>query len=370
MTETTLEGKYRTPSATGPPGPIPRRAYCAPQCYEKGKRKRSGSCHCKGCHGDAHGLGRKYAWDHGYLKDSPPGSRKTPLGQEPLPFPEELPAPIATPNRNEEKRRIERIILEAARKAGAPIPTGERDGNEPAPDFLFDTDDGRLGIELTELLCPGGGGGTKGDGLLPIKKEAIHREIVAIAQKQYYGTEGTEPARAHVVFANSIGACSTKQRRELARTLCDYVRINLKPAKSDRTEIPSGFSTIVIIPESGDWWHDECVAYTVDDIRRQLAQRIAAKNKKIEKYRAGLHPCAQIWLLLHTGSSVTRHVAVPHQIQEWRFSFDFEKVFWFVFEENRIIEVQRADHRSLPEKDRPICPHPDIVALASESCHS
>jgi hypothetical protein len=348
MTENELEGKDRIPSATGPPGPIPRRAYCASQCYERGKRKLSRSCTCKACHGDAHGRGKKYARDHGYLKDSPPGSRKTPLGQEELPFPEESPVSIALPNRNEEKRRIERIILEAARNAGAPIPTGERDGKEPAPDFLFDTDDGRLGIELTELLCPGGSGGTKGDGLLPIKKEAIHKEIIAIAQKQYYGTEGTQPARAHVVFANSIGECSTKQRQELGHALCDYVRINLKRAKSDRTEMPSGFSTIVIVPESGDWWHDECVAYTVDDIRRQLAQRIAAKNRKIQKYRTGLHPCAQIWLLLHTGSSVTRHVAVPRQIQEWRFSFDFEKVFWFVFEENRIIEIQSADHPVTP----------------------
>ena len=350
MAANTLEGERPIPSATGPAGPIPRRAYCTPQCYAKGKLKLSRSCKCKACHGGAHGRGKKFARENGYLKDSPPGSRKTPSDQEFLPFPEGPPALTATSNRNEEKRRIERIILDAARHAGAPIPTGERNGKEPAPDFLFDTDDVRLGIELTELLCPVGAGGAKGDGLLPIKREAIHREIVAIAQKQYYGTEGVEPARAHVVFANSIGACSTKQRKELARALCNYVRGNLKRAKSDRTELPPGLSTVVIIPDSGDWWHDECVAYTVDDIRQQLAQRIAAKNQKIQNYRTGLQPCAQVWLLLHTGSSVTRHVAVPIQIREWRFSFDFEKVYWFVFEQNRIIEIQRADHPVTPRK--------------------
>ena len=93
MAENMLEAGIQIPTATGPAGPIPRRAYCTPQCYEKGKRKLSRSCHCKRCHGDAHGRGRKYAWNHGYLKDSPPGSRKTPFGQEPL-FPEEPLTPI------------------------------------------------------------------------------------------------------------------------------------------------------------------------------------------------------------------------------------------------------------------------------------
>ena len=342
MAENTTERKNLVHSATGSAGPIPHPVYCARQCYGDDKHRPSGVCQCKGCRGDAHRRGWKYAFEHGYLKSSPPGLQKPPLGQRQL-FPEEPPAAIGMRSRNEEKRRIEKTILEAARNAGAPIPTGETDGKEPAPDFLFDTDEGGLGIELTELLCPGDSRSAKGKSLLPIKKDAIHREIIQIAQKQYYRTEGAQPARAHVVFANAMGPDSTKERKEMARSLCDYVKANLNRAKSDRSEEPSGFSTIVIIPESGDWWHDECVAYTVDDIRQQLAERITEKNKKIQKYREGLPARAQIWLLLHTGSSVTRHVPVPHRIQEWRFSFDFEKVFWFVSEENRIIEIQRAD---------------------------
>lgn len=78
----------RVLSATGPAGPIPRTAYCTPQCYARGIRDRARSCECKGCGGKAHGREKKYAFDHGYLKDSPPGSRKVPTGQEPL-FPEE-----------------------------------------------------------------------------------------------------------------------------------------------------------------------------------------------------------------------------------------------------------------------------------------
>lgn len=80
-------------SATVRAGPIPRPAYCTHQCYAKGIRDRARSCECKGCDGKAHGRGKKYAFDHGYLKISPAGSRKLPAGQEPL-FPEESTAPV------------------------------------------------------------------------------------------------------------------------------------------------------------------------------------------------------------------------------------------------------------------------------------
>jgi hypothetical protein len=83
-------------SATGPAGPIPHPAYCTPQCYAKGIRERARSCECKGCNGKAHGRGKKYAFDHGYLKYSPPGSRKPPADQEPL-FPDESSAPVDLP---------------------------------------------------------------------------------------------------------------------------------------------------------------------------------------------------------------------------------------------------------------------------------
>jgi hypothetical protein len=93
MAEGTLDERDLIPPATGSAGPIPHPAYCTPQCYAKGKLKLSRSCQCKGCRGDAHGRGKKYAFDHGYLRDSPIGSRKPPPGIGWL-FPEEPPTPI------------------------------------------------------------------------------------------------------------------------------------------------------------------------------------------------------------------------------------------------------------------------------------
>ena len=91
MAKKTLEEKDSV-RRTGPAAPIPRVPYCKHPCYAQGKRKLSESCQCKGCNGDAHGRGKKYAFDNGYLKDSPSGPRKPKLGQTDIPF-EEIPAP-------------------------------------------------------------------------------------------------------------------------------------------------------------------------------------------------------------------------------------------------------------------------------------
>jgi len=48
------------------------------------------------------------------------------------------------------KKEMEQCALDAARKAGAPIPTGELEGEEP--DFRFQTPP--LGIDVSELVRP------------------------------------------------------------------------------------------------------------------------------------------------------------------------------------------------------------------------
>ena len=84
------EEKEPVKLATGPAGPIPHADYCTPQCYEKGKRELRSSRECRGCDGDAHGRGKKYAFDQGYLKYSPLGSRRPKPGQELLPLEEDI----------------------------------------------------------------------------------------------------------------------------------------------------------------------------------------------------------------------------------------------------------------------------------------
>jgi hypothetical protein len=88
MAEYVLKEGNLVPSATGVAGPPLRRAYCSRGCYDSDEPIRS--CTCKGCYNDAHGRGYDYAFVHGYLKNSPPGFRKSPERQEWLPFPKDL----------------------------------------------------------------------------------------------------------------------------------------------------------------------------------------------------------------------------------------------------------------------------------------
>ncbi|MFZ0304054.1 MAG: hypothetical protein WAL75_15295, partial [Terracidiphilus sp.] len=68
MVEGMFEGEKSTSSATGPPGPIPRKVYCNSGCYDSKERGTSKSCSCDGCKGKAHGKGKEFASKLGCLK--------------------------------------------------------------------------------------------------------------------------------------------------------------------------------------------------------------------------------------------------------------------------------------------------------------
>lgn len=246
--------------------------------------------------------------------------------------------------RDDEKERVEKLVLDTARAAGAPIPTGETRGNPPAPDFWFNTGRTGVAIEVTELLCPAGTDrSTRKSVPLPIEREKFHGEVMRLAQQLYYAKNDVETVRAHVVFANARG--KRQDKKVMAQLLSDYVKANRQSAglghTAERPPLPEGFTSISVFEDVGEWWSDECVSYAMDDIHEQIADRIAEKNKNVPTYRVRLPMGAEIWLLIYTGVGVTRSVPVPHGIEQWKVPFDFDKVLWFVFEEDRVIELQR-----------------------------
>jgi hypothetical protein len=243
------------------------------------------------------------------------------------------------PIKNEEKKRIEAFVLSAARNAGVPIPTGEIPGEQP--DFRIETETGTLGIEVTELLRPASGNG----GIAPVEEESFHREIVQIAQQEYYSTRGAKSARVVVYFANARGKKRNKQG--MARSLAEFVKENIYRANPviplSGVEVPEGFGSMSIASESGDWWCGGFGCFTISDIHEQLAARIRVKNKLLSTYRANLPKAAYVWLILYTGVTVSRSMSIPHGIEEWRFPFDFERVFWCATLENEVAEIQRVE---------------------------
>ena len=238
---------------------------------------------------------------------------------------------------NEEKKRIEAYMLAGARKAGVPIPTGERAGLEPAPDFVLEN--GRLGIELTELTRPADHDG----GFVPTAEEAFHKELVQLARQQYYGAPDAKPARL-VVYFSARGQRGCK--RQMADSLSEFVRANVHRANPvasfSSLDTPDGIGSMSITSECGDWWSGECGGPTLSQIRAQLARRISKKTVRVKQYRGSLPQGSSVWLLIYSGVAVSRSMPIPHGIEEWAFPFEFDRVFWFDSLEGRMTEIRRT----------------------------
>ncbi len=240
---------------------------------------------------------------------------------------------------NAEKKRVEAYMLVAARNAGVPIPCSETADEEP--DFQFNDEIPALGIELSEVLRPA----CSNHGILPVEQESFHKEIIRKAQKDYYDSPDAKPAHVNVYFTNTRGV--RRDKGDLARALTDFVKANVHRANPFislyRPETPNGFDSVVISPESRDWWCGEGGSYSLEDIRPQLAARISEKDKLVPTYRAHLPEGARVWLLLYSGVTVARSMMIPHGIDSWRLPFGFDRVFWFTALEGQFAEIQRAE---------------------------
>jgi hypothetical protein len=241
-------------------------------------------------------------------------------------------------NRNQEKKKAERLVLSAARKAGAPIPSGELECEEP--DFSSLAPDGSLGIEVTEVLRPR----SSNHGISPVEAEAFHQSIMLKAQETF-SAASSAPTRVSVYFSQTRGKETDK--RELIDALCNAVTRNRERAnpavvlKGD--ELPEGFDHILITAESGEWWSGEGGGITLSEIRTEIGDKISAKNRLISQYRANLPKGARIWLLLYSRVTVSRSIPISYGIDEWCFPFGFDRVFWSASLENRVVEIRRAE---------------------------
>ena len=237
---------------------------------------------------------------------------------------------------SEEQKIIETRALVAARNAGVPIPSGEIPGERP--DFRFNAN--TLGVEVRELLKPA----SSNFGIVPAEAEKYHQEIVPMAQQQYYASPDAIPVTINLYFANARG--KRRDKREMASRLAEFIKANL-PGPGEilnfgNLRLPEGFGSMSMWRESRDWWCGEGGGYTVSDIQDALTSSIKAKNKLVPSYRKNLASGAQVWLLLYSTFAVSRGMEIPYGIEQWRFNFDFDRVFWFTTLGNKFAEIQKA----------------------------
>jgi hypothetical protein len=238
-------------------------------------------------------------------------------------------------NRNDEKKAIETRVLTAARGVGIPIPHSEVPREEP--DFTFN--DGRLGIEVREAIRLA----SSNYGIVPAAEEAFHQEILETAEAAYFSIQPAKPAKVSVHFAPARGVKCDK--RKMAQSLVEFIRANVDAIQTyaafDR-ELPEGFNYIVIAAEPGGWWTGEAGGVSLSDIWESLDTAISEKNKLVPKYRGNLAAGAQVWLLLYSTASISRGLHIPHGIENRKFNFDFDRVFWFVSLGHKFVEIQNA----------------------------
>jgi hypothetical protein len=236
------------------------------------------------------------------------------------------------------KKEIEQIVLDTARDVGVPIPEGGVIGEEP--DFRFHTDAGDLGIDVSELLRPA----CTNHGILPLEQENFHQKILDAAREECE-KRGLPSLRVQVYFTNPRG--KKQDWKTLTQSLVNIVVTKYEKAQPAWSQsgraLPDDFQHVLIVRDDDPWWWSPTAGgISLSQIPIHLTSCIAAKEAKLPAYRQNLPNGAEVWLLLHSGVTVARSVEMPHGINEWRFPFEFDRVFWFSFLESEFVEIQRA----------------------------
>ncbi|MCU1276390.1 MAG: hypothetical protein JWO48_3821 [Bryobacterales bacterium] len=235
-----------------------------------------------------------------------------------------------------EKKQAEHRLIEEARRRGNFFPSGRLSEYE-SPDWLIR--DASLGIEVSDILPPKGTNLFSGPQI-----SAFQSDVVEMARCQYH-TNGYGRADVLVYFHNEWN--QKRDAKVMATALAGFVQRNL-PLESDCITLQEhdieewvdGLS-VIRISRRGDRWQAGAAAGLHNLRQVDLASRICAKNKLLKQYRARL-PGWEIWLLLTTEIRVLRSVAIPHDISEWRFAYDFNRVLLMPWE-GGVIELSRSE---------------------------
>jgi hypothetical protein len=234
-----------------------------------------------------------------------------------------------------DKKRIERLYLEAARATCSIFPKGRIICHEK-PDFLLRTEDGELGIEVTELCSE--------------EERARGSKLSKVpgkAQSLYY--EMRDADAVHVSAAFSVRA-NGMNLPDLATSLADFVyRNRYNMGSSFEGKLPDGYCHIGILkplkgmPPTRPWHVAAGYGFSAAD-KELLGHRIEEKNRRLPVYRDAAR---RVWLLVVSDEFLGRgYVPVlADNLASWRFPFGFEKVLLFCRElrGSRVVEMQRDE---------------------------
>jgi hypothetical protein len=227
-------------------------------------------------------------------------------------------------------------VLEAARQSGFPLPGGKAVSREE-PDFEMYTENGPIGVEVTEVLP------------LPqntsfrsaLEEQAIVARVVAQAEEMYRSTVGALPVTVIAYFWNIEKKRGEERRltRELVQFVLSHRPTVGRAVTFGRLEIPDGFGVISIATEDGNWWGDRRNGFTLAGLQAAFAERITDKSQRLAAYRKNL-PGAPIWLLLFSGVGLPGGIESFVGMEKSSVAFDFDRVFFYSALAGRVTEIR------------------------------
>lgn len=236
----------------------------------------------------------------------------------------------------ERKEQEERALL-AAVKAGLPLHVSCITHREK-PDFQVESEEGVLGVEVSKVLpLPRNSSFSS-----PVAEQDQHRKTVSIAEAEYYRLRDSIPVHVTVYFWDVERGARVEKR--MADELVDFVRSHPPGNRAStfgRLHLPDGFGTVNIAPGREPWHSWESVGQRLSDAHKQIAARLAQKNKKFSGYRANF-PNSPVWLLLYSGLEVSEGVWMPRDISDYELAFDFDRVFFYSSLSGSVREISRA----------------------------
>jgi len=238
--------------------------------------------------------------------------------------------------RNEMKKSVERFFLDAARSVSPIFPAGEVLESEE-PDFKICTLQGELGIEVSELLAftPSGF----------VSRQAASYQAGVVEQAWLeYSRFSAEPADV-LAFCSEVEPQRAPSKAQMAHWLARFVSSKIK--KITRCETfnfgnysSNGFSVVRVaspILEIPARWQAGYSGSGVILDWESVNREIQKKNGKLCHYTK----CSLgNWLLLFVDMTpATATFWIPSEVDQWRFSFDFERVLLFDRMYGRVINL-------------------------------
>lgn len=232
------------------------------------------------------------------------------------------------------KKRAERYFVDHVQQyyRGYLPATTPKESEEP--DFLFDTPEGVIGVEVTQLFH------TSAPGLFPeLQIAQFHRDVVVRAGAVYAERRLGPEVDVTAYYDRSVPLTDLNGS---AQALAEFVAASPFGTTGRTMTSPKGMSVIgkhaAMHPGAPKW---QCFGNSETHLLTPefLATVIAKKNALVPNYRRRAQTA---WLLLVSSlGSLESSFAAPRDLPEWRFTFDFDRVLLLVQDPGEIYDLQR-----------------------------